>query len=183
MKRLASSPPPLPSLPFPSPTSAPNTPPAMPASTAASATRAAATARKPPWTSPISPGRSATVPKSAPIPWSPTSSRTPPAASPAVVYRDLSDPAHPLTRAQRTRNVFLCAGGIETPRLLLMTASPTAPARSVGTSWATSPPGLGHVRRSGPHEPRLPRDPSSPKTPSAPKTPNSQAAIWSNLSA
>ena len=38
-----------------------------------------------------------------------------------VVYRDLSDPAHPLVRAQRTRNVFLCAGGIETPRLLLMT--------------------------------------------------------------
>ena len=38
-----------------------------------------------------------------------------------VVYRDLSDPAHPLTRAQRTKNVFLCAGGIETPRLLLMT--------------------------------------------------------------
>ncbi len=39
----------------------------------------------------------------------------------AVTYRDLSDPAHPVERRQRARNVFLCAGGIETPRLLLHT--------------------------------------------------------------
>lgn len=39
----------------------------------------------------------------------------------AVLYRDLSDKAHPVNRKQRTRNVFLCGGGIETPRLLLQT--------------------------------------------------------------
>ncbi len=39
----------------------------------------------------------------------------------AVIYRDTTDPAHPVERRQRTRNVFLCAGGIETPRLLLHT--------------------------------------------------------------
>jgi choline dehydrogenase-like flavoprotein len=39
----------------------------------------------------------------------------------AVVYRDSSDPAHPAVRKQRTRHVFLCAGAVETPRLLLHT--------------------------------------------------------------
>ncbi len=39
----------------------------------------------------------------------------------AVVYRDLSDKGRPVMRKQRTRHVFLCAGGIETPRLLLHT--------------------------------------------------------------
>ena len=38
-----------------------------------------------------------------------------------VIYRDTSDPAQPRTRRQRTRNVFLCAGAVETPRLLLYT--------------------------------------------------------------
>jgi choline dehydrogenase-like flavoprotein len=38
----------------------------------------------------------------------------------AVIYRDTSDPAHVITRRQRARNVFLCAGAIETPRLLLL---------------------------------------------------------------
>ena len=37
----------------------------------------------------------------------------------AVVYRDASDADHVRTRRQRTKNVFLCAGAIETPRLLL----------------------------------------------------------------
>ncbi len=40
----------------------------------------------------------------------------------AVIYRDSTDPNRPETRRQKTRNVFLCAGGIETPRLLLHTA-------------------------------------------------------------
>ncbi len=39
----------------------------------------------------------------------------------AVVYRDNADPAHTAERRQRTRAVFLCGGGIETPRLLLHT--------------------------------------------------------------
>ena len=39
----------------------------------------------------------------------------------AVVYRDSADPAKPIVRRQRTRNVFLCAGAVETPRLLLHT--------------------------------------------------------------
>ncbi|HLI76901.1 MAG TPA: GMC oxidoreductase, partial [Acidobacteriaceae bacterium] len=39
----------------------------------------------------------------------------------AVVYRDNTDPVHPVTRRQRTRNVFLCAGAIESARLLLIT--------------------------------------------------------------
>lgn len=39
----------------------------------------------------------------------------------AVLYRDLSNRAQPVERKQRTRHVFLCAGAIETPRLLLMT--------------------------------------------------------------
>ncbi len=37
----------------------------------------------------------------------------------AVVYRDRSDAAGVRVRRQRTRQVFLCAGAIETPRLLL----------------------------------------------------------------
>ena len=37
----------------------------------------------------------------------------------AVLYRDATDPDHVQQRRQRTRNVFLCAGAIETPRLLL----------------------------------------------------------------
>lgn len=40
----------------------------------------------------------------------------------AVLYRDLTNRSHPVDRKQRTRNVFLCAGGIETPRLLLHTS-------------------------------------------------------------
>ena len=40
----------------------------------------------------------------------------------AVLYRDTLDPFHPVERRQRTENVFLCAGGIETPRLLLHTS-------------------------------------------------------------
>ena len=41
---------------------------------------------------------------------------------------------------QRCRNVFLCAGAVETPRLLLMNErpGPTAPARSAATSWRTA---------------------------------------------
>ena len=39
----------------------------------------------------------------------------------AVVYQDASDAAKPVTRCQRTRHVFLCAGAVETPRLLLHT--------------------------------------------------------------
>jgi choline dehydrogenase-like flavoprotein len=39
----------------------------------------------------------------------------------AVIYRDTTDPANITTRRQRTRHVFLCAGAIETPRLLLHT--------------------------------------------------------------
>ena len=37
----------------------------------------------------------------------------------AVLYRDNSNPAAPVDRRQRTNAVFLCAGAIETPRLLL----------------------------------------------------------------
>ncbi len=39
----------------------------------------------------------------------------------AVIYRDTYDPARPITRRQRARHVFLCAGAVETPRLLLHT--------------------------------------------------------------
>ena len=39
----------------------------------------------------------------------------------AVVYRDNTDSAKPVTRKQRTKNVFLCAGAIESARLLLLT--------------------------------------------------------------
>lgn len=39
----------------------------------------------------------------------------------AVLYQDANDPANPVARRQRTRHVFLCAGAIETPRLLLYT--------------------------------------------------------------
>lgn len=39
----------------------------------------------------------------------------------AVLFQDSSDKAKPVSRRQRARNVFLCAGGIETPRLLLHT--------------------------------------------------------------
>lgn len=39
----------------------------------------------------------------------------------AVVYRDNTDPAKPVTRKQRTKNVFLCAGAVESARLLLYT--------------------------------------------------------------
>lgn len=39
----------------------------------------------------------------------------------AVVYQDTSDPKKPVTRRQRAKNVFLCAGAVETPRLLLHT--------------------------------------------------------------
>ncbi len=39
----------------------------------------------------------------------------------AVIYQDTTDPASPVTRCQRTRHVFLCAGAVETPRLLLHT--------------------------------------------------------------
>ena len=39
----------------------------------------------------------------------------------AVIYQDTSDAADPITRRQRTRHVFLCAGAVETPRLLLHT--------------------------------------------------------------
>ena len=39
----------------------------------------------------------------------------------AVVYRDSAAPGRPVTRKQRTRAVSLCAGAIETPRLLLHT--------------------------------------------------------------
>jgi choline dehydrogenase-like flavoprotein len=37
----------------------------------------------------------------------------------AVLYQDETDPATPITRRQRCKAVFLCAGAIETPRLLL----------------------------------------------------------------
>jgi choline dehydrogenase-like flavoprotein len=37
----------------------------------------------------------------------------------AVLYRDNSDPAAPVERRQRTSAVLLCAGAVETPRLLL----------------------------------------------------------------
>ena len=39
----------------------------------------------------------------------------------AVVYRDSSDPAHPIERRQLCRAVILSAGAVETPRLLLHT--------------------------------------------------------------
>ena len=39
----------------------------------------------------------------------------------AVLYRDGTDPGNIVEKRQRTRNVFLCAGAIETPRLLLYT--------------------------------------------------------------
>ncbi len=39
----------------------------------------------------------------------------------AVVYRDTSGTGTPMERRQRTRHVFLCAGAVETPRLLLYT--------------------------------------------------------------
>ncbi len=37
----------------------------------------------------------------------------------AVIYRDGTDPANVVEKRQRGRNIFLCAGAIETPRLLL----------------------------------------------------------------
>ncbi len=39
----------------------------------------------------------------------------------AVLYRDASGTGDPLERRQRTKHVFLCAGAVETPRLLLYT--------------------------------------------------------------
>ena len=39
----------------------------------------------------------------------------------AVVYQDLSDLKGPVMRRQLTKDVFLCAGAVETPRLLLHT--------------------------------------------------------------
>ena len=39
----------------------------------------------------------------------------------AVIYREGSDAAHVVEKRQKTRTVFLCAGAVETPRLLLYT--------------------------------------------------------------
>lgn len=39
----------------------------------------------------------------------------------AVIYQDSSDPGKVVVRRQKTKNVFLCGGAVETPRLLLYT--------------------------------------------------------------
>lgn len=56
----------------------------------------------------------------------------------AVLYRDTSDPANVTNRKQRTRAVFLCGGGIETPRLLLHTGLANS-SKQVGQNY------MGHV--------------------------------------
>jgi choline dehydrogenase-like flavoprotein len=56
----------------------------------------------------------------------------------AVVYRDTSDPEAPVLRRQRARHVFLCAGAVETPRLLLYTGLGNASGQ-VGQNY------MGHV--------------------------------------
>ena len=39
----------------------------------------------------------------------------------AVLYQDANDEANPVPRRQKAKHVFLCAGAVETPRLLLHT--------------------------------------------------------------
>ncbi|MGI4829930.1 MAG: GMC family oxidoreductase [Janthinobacterium lividum] len=56
----------------------------------------------------------------------------------AVIYRDSSDPDKVVVRRQKTKNVFLCAGAIETPRLLLYTGLGNASGQ-VGKNY------MGHV--------------------------------------
>ena len=56
----------------------------------------------------------------------------------AVIYKDSSTPGEPVNRRQRTKHVFLCAGAIETPRLLLFTGFGNASGQ-VGKNY------MGHV--------------------------------------
>ena len=56
----------------------------------------------------------------------------------AVIYRDASDPEKIVVRRQKTKYVFLCAGAVETPRLLLHTGLGNASGQ-VGKNY------MGHV--------------------------------------